>query len=206
MAAQPNYDYLFKYVVIGDSWVGKSSIILQYAEKIFYDPYIWTIGVDFKIRTIEVDSKIVKLQVWDACVGAERFRPIMMSYFRRANAAIVVYDITRKESFDNLDRWVNSLEMSGWAQILYVLVGNKCDLEEKREVTYDEGLQYAQEHNMLFAETSAKDDINIDEVFNNITGEVKSNYDYALENGLIPENNLPLSVYTSQANKKGIWW
>mmetsp|Transcript_18964 Transcript_18964/g.21787 ORF Transcript_18964/g.21787 Transcript_18964/m.21787 type:complete len:123 (-) Transcript_18964:275-643(-) len=120
----PDYDYLFKILLIGNSGVGKSSLLLRFADDTFTDNFMPTIGVDFKIRTLEVDGKTIKLQIWDTA-GQERFKTITSSYYKGAHGIIVVYDITDKESFKNIDTWMNEVEKHASDNVSRILCGNK---------------------------------------------------------------------------------
>merc|ERR1740130_882215 len=121
-------DYLFKLLLIGDSGVGKSCLLLRFADDKWTDSYISTIGVDFKIRTIELDGKTIKLQIWDTA-GQERFRTISSTYYRGAHGIIVVYDITNMVSFDNVKRWLTEIDKYARENVNKLLVGNKMDLD-----------------------------------------------------------------------------
>merc|ERR1712099_175272 len=127
--ASPEYDYLFKLLLIGDSGVGKSCLLLRFADDKWTDSYISTIGVDFKIRTIELDGKTIKLQIWDTA-GQERFRTISSTYYRGAHGIIVVYDITNLDSFNNVRRWLTEIDKYARENVNKLLVGNKADLAE----------------------------------------------------------------------------
>ncbi|CAI0437667.1 unnamed protein product [Linum tenue] len=150
------YDYLFKLLLIGDSSVGKSCLLLRFADDSYVDSYISTIGVDFKIRTVEQDGKTIKLQIWDTA-GQERFRTITSSYYRGAHGIIIVYDVTEMESFNNVK----------------LLVGNKCDLVENKVVDTQTGQALADELGIPFLETSAKDSINVEQAFLTMAAEIK---------------------------------
>eukprot|EP01083_Nonionella_stella_P109907 321089_1 len=132
MAMKRDYDYLFKLVLIGDSGVGKSCLLLRFADDSFTDSYISTIGVDFRFRTVNIDMKTVKLQIWDTA-GQERFRTITSAYYRGAHGIIIVYDITDKESFDNIREWLFEVSRFAADDVSMLLVGNKSDLSEKRQ-------------------------------------------------------------------------
>ena len=160
----PEYDYLFKLVVIGDSGVGKSCLLLRFADDTFTESYISTIGVDFKIRTIELDGKIIKLQIWDTA-GQERFRTILPGYFRRAHGIIVVYDVTDQESFNNVKQWLQEIDRYACENVSQLLVGNKCDLTDKRVVDYTSAKEYADQLGIPFLETSAKNATNVEQAF-----------------------------------------
>uniref|UniRef100_A0A0E0KR11 GST N-terminal domain-containing protein n=1 Tax=Oryza punctata TaxID=4537 RepID=A0A0E0KR11_ORYPU len=157
-------DYLFKLLLIGDSSVGKSCFLLRFADDSYVDSYISTIGVDFKIRTIEMDGKTIKLQIWDTA-GQERFRTITSSYYRGAHGIIIVYDITDMESFNNVKEWMSEIDKYANDSVCKLLVGNKCDLAESRVVETAVAQAYADEIGIPFLETSAKDSINVEEAF-----------------------------------------
>lgn len=142
MAMNPEYDYLFKLLLIGDSGVGKSCLLLRFADDTYSESYISTIGVDFKIRTIEHDGKTIKLQIWDTA-GQERFRTITSSYYRGAHGIIVVYDVTDQDSFDNVKQWLQEIERYASENVKKLLVGNKSDLTQKKQVDYTTAKEYA---------------------------------------------------------------
>lgn len=169
----PDYDYLFKILLIGNSGVGKSSLLLRFADDTFTDNFMPTIGVDFKIRTLEVDGKTIKLQIWDTA-GQERFKTITSSYYKGAHGIIVVYDITDKESFKNIDTWMNEVEKHASDNVSRILWGNKSDMDESRQVSTDEGKELADQYNIRFMETSAKESANVEEAFTLMTKEIKS--------------------------------
>ena len=159
-----NYDYTFKYILVGDYAVGKSNILLRFSNNEFNTNYFSTIGVEFSIKKLKVNNKNIRIQVWDTA-GQERFLGITKTYFKNCACIIVVYDITRKLTFDNLNIWINEIKNICSKSVYIILLGNKCDLENQREVSYKEGEKYAEENNFKFYETSAKDNINIIEVF-----------------------------------------
>uniref|UniRef100_A0A7S1FJ81 Uncharacterized protein n=1 Tax=Noctiluca scintillans TaxID=2966 RepID=A0A7S1FJ81_NOCSC len=158
------YDYLFKVLLIGDSGVGKSCLLLRFADDMYTESYISTIGVDFKIRTLNQEGKTVKLQIWDTA-GQERFRTITSSYYRTAHGIIVVYDVTDKESFNNVRHWLQEIDKYAADGVNKLLVGNKCDLAQKRHVTYEEAHELAKSMGMQFMETSAKNAHNVEQAF-----------------------------------------
>ncbi|XP_073950862.1 ras-related protein ORAB-1-like [Choristoneura fumiferana] len=127
----PEYDYLFKLLLIGDSGVGKSCLLLRFADDTYTESYISTIGVDFKIRTVELDGKTIKLQIWDTA-GQERFRTITSSYYRGAHGIIIVYDCTDQDSFSNVKQWLEEIDRYACDNVNKLLVGNKCDLTTKK--------------------------------------------------------------------------
>lgn len=152
----PEYDYLFKLLLIGDSGVGKSCLLLRFADDTYTESYISTIGVDFKIRTVQLDGHTAKLQIWDTA-GQERFRTLTPSYYRGGQGAILVYDVTNRDSFQKVEDWLNELETyTTNHDMIKMLVGNKCDKEDERQVSKEEGMKCARKHQMMFIEASAK--------------------------------------------------
>ncbi|KAL3651522.1 Ras-related protein rabd1 [Castilleja foliolosa] len=166
------YDYLFKLLLIGDSSVGKSCLLLRFADDSYVDSYISTIGVDFKIRTVELDGKTIKLQIWDTA-GQERFRTITSSYYRGAHGIIIVYDVTEMESFNNVKQWLSEIDRYASSSVCKLLVGNKCDLVDSKVVDTQTGKALADELGIPFLETSAKDSINVEQAFLTMAGEIK---------------------------------
>ncbi|PWA87389.1 RAB GTPase [Artemisia annua] len=157
-------DYLFKMVLIGDSAVGKTNLLSRFAKDEFYLDSKPTIGVEFAYRNTKVGDKTVKAQIWDTA-GQERFRAITSSYYRGALGAMLVYDITRQGTFDNIKKWLHELREFGDRDMVIVLVGNKTDLVDLREVDVEDGQKLAQLENLCFMETSAKDNLNVEDVF-----------------------------------------
>jgi len=171
MQNQTDYDYLLKILIIGNSGVGKSCLLVRFADDIYQENYIATIGVDFKIKTLDVDEKNVKLQIWDTA-GQDRFRNITASYYRGAAGIAIVYDITDPESFFNINSWLIEVEKNASKNVYKILIGNKCDLDEKRKVTFEQGKEFADTHGMKFFETSAKNAHNVEESFITMTREI----------------------------------
>ena len=184
MANNQEYDYLFKLLLIGNSSVGKSSLLFRFVENVWDDNFVPTIGVDFvrniyliylyilqKLKTLEVNGKEVKLQIWDTA-GQERFKNITASYYRGGNGVLVVYDITDRDSFENLNSWLIEIEKNANKNVYKLLIGNKCDLEDKRKVTYQEGKDFATSNGMQFIETSAKNDTKVKDAFELLTQEI----------------------------------
>jgi len=167
------YDYLFKLLLIGDSGVGKSCLLLRFADDTYTDSYISTIGVDFKIRTVDLDTKTIKLQIWDTA-GQERFRTITSSYYRGAHGIIIVYDITDKESFDNVRQWLFEIDRYASENVCKLLVGNKSDLANKRAVEFEAAKSFADELSIPFLETSAKNATNVEQAFLTMAAQIKN--------------------------------
>merc|ERR1711904_176020 len=159
-----SYAYLFKYIIIGDTGVGKSCLLLQFTDKRFQPVHDLTIGVEFGARMVNVEQKQIKLQIWDTA-GQESFRSITRSYYRGAAGALLVYDITRRETFRHLTSWLEESRQHASPNMTIMLIGNKCDDEEKRAVTYEEGESFAKQHGLLFLETSAKTAHNVEDAF-----------------------------------------
>ncbi|EEQ97525.1 RAB-2,4,14, putative [Perkinsus marinus ATCC 50983] len=158
-----SYSYLFKYIIIGDTGVGKSCLLLQFTDKRFRPDHDLTIGVEFGARLVNVDGKQIKLQIWDTA-GQESFRSITRSYYRGATGALLVYDISRRDTFNHLTRWLEEARQNSNPNMVIMLIGNKCDLE-RREVSYEEGAKFAKDNNLIFLETSAKTARNVEEAF-----------------------------------------
>jgi len=155
---------MFKYIVVGDSAVGKSCLLLQFVDKKFEDTHELTIGVEFGSRTVNIDSCQVKLQIWDTA-GQEKFRSITRSYYKGASGALLVYDITRRETFEHLSNWIEDCKKYSSQNIVVMLIGNKSDLDSSRQVTTSEGQSFAEKHGLHFMETSAKTAEHVDEAF-----------------------------------------
>jgi len=173
MAMNPEYDYLFKLLLIGDSGVGKSCLLLRFADDTYSESYISTIGVDFKIRTIEHDGKTIKLQIWDTA-GQERFRTITSSYYRGAHGIIVVYDVTDSDTFDNVKQWLQEIERYASENVKKLLVGNKSDLTQRKQVDFTTAKEYAKQLEIPFLETSAKANTNVEQAFITMASEIKN--------------------------------
>lgn len=167
------YDYLFKLLLIGDSGVGKTCLLFRFAEDSFNNSFISTIGIDFKIRTIELDGKKIKLQIWDTA-GQERFRTITTAYYRGAMGILLVYDITNEKSFDNIKNWIRNIEEHASSDVERMVLGNKCDMVDRRQVSRERGEQLAIEYGIKFMETSAKANINVEEAFFTLARDIKA--------------------------------
>jgi len=159
-----SYSYLFKYIIIGDTGVGKSCLLLQFTDKRFQPVHDLTIGVEFGARMVNIENKQIKLQIWDTA-GQESFRSITRSYYRGAAGALLVYDITRRETFDHLATWLDDARQHSNSNMEIMLIGNKSDLEARRDVKREEGEAFAKEHGLIFMETSAKTSANVEDAF-----------------------------------------
>jgi len=158
------YEYIFKYIIIGDMGVGKSCLLHQFTENKFVPDSPHTIGVEFGTRIIEVMGKKIKLQIWDTA-GQERFRAVTRSYYRGAAGALLVYDITRRITYNHLTSWLTDARNLTNPNTIIMLIGNKKDLDAQRDVTYEEAAAFAKENGLIFIESSAKTGENVEEAF-----------------------------------------
>ncbi|XP_018646131.1 rab15, 13, 10, 1, 35, 5, and, putative [Schistosoma mansoni] len=177
MAKAPNgtkdYDEMYKLLLVGDSSVGKTNLLLRFSDNSFSKTFIATIGIDFKVRTIEIDGKKIKLQIWDTA-GQERFRTITTAYYRGAMGIMLVYDVTNLDSYHNITTWMNNITEHTNEGVAKMLLGNKCDLEAQRVVKYENGFKLAQSYGISFIETSAKGGINVSEAFTILARKIKA--------------------------------
>ncbi|SAL95169.1 hypothetical protein [Absidia glauca] len=157
----------YKLVFLGEQSVGKTSLITRFMYDTFDNTYQATIGIDFLSKTLYIDDRTVRLQLWDTA-GQERFRSLIPSYIRDSSVAVIVYDITSLDSFHNTTKWIDDVRAERGEDVIIVLVGNKSDLNDKRQVTTEEGEKRAKELNILFMETSAKAGHNVKILFKKI--------------------------------------
>jgi len=167
------HDFFFKILLIGDSGVGKSCLLLRFADDSWTETHISTIGVDFKIKTLEIDGKTVKLQIWDTA-GQERFRTITSSYYRGAQGIILVYDCTDRESFNNVKQWMGEIDRYACENVNKLLVGNKCDLVTEKTVDVNTAKEFADSYDIPFIETSAKTAHNVEKCFVQMATSIKN--------------------------------
>ena len=189
-----NYNFLFKYIIVGDSSVGKSNLLMRFANNKFLEEYQSTIGVEFGVKNIEFDNQIYRIQVWDTA-GQENFRSISRAYFKNCVCAMVVYDITNEQSFKNVKNWIEDIRNESPKTVLIILVGNKIDLEDRRVISFDDGNDFAIENGLIFGETSAKTSDGIEEIFLTSAKQIAKNinenyYDFESETCGIKRGNV----------------
>jgi len=208
------YDHLFKIVIVGDSGTGKSCLLLRFTDNNYSDVYISTIGVDFKFRTLKMNGKAIKLQIWDTA-GQERFRNITSSFYRGAHGIVLVYDVTNKESFDNVTNWLGDIErhygypssgssVSEAAKPCVILVGNKNDLQGKKVVRTEHVEKLAERNDLLWIETSAKDASNVETAFINLVSDILAKVESgATYGGKKDKDTVSLSGGAGQQQEQG---
>ena len=196
-----NYDLIFKIILIGDSGVGKTNILSRYISNEFSFSTKSTVGVEFGSKIIKKNDKLIKIQIWDTA-GQERYKSITSAYYKGAKGAFVVYDITRKGTFSNIDKWIGELKTCGNEDVFILLIGNKCDLKSERQVTEDEAAKKAEQLKISYCETSALDGKNIEYAFDTVVEEVakKNNSD---NNDVRNEKNSKGVTLDTGGNKDG---
>ena len=168
------FDVKYKIMVIGESRVGKTSLIKRYTKDEFGGVYLATIGMDFQDKIIDIENKKIRLQIWDSA-GQEKFRNVTKTYFKNAYGFLVVYDITDMESFKKISFWMDSINKNAPENVKLILVGNKCDLANERKISFEEGENCAKKYNIKFFESSAKDGTNVNELFFYLANEIYQN-------------------------------
>uniref|UniRef100_A0AC34G4W6 Uncharacterized protein n=1 Tax=Panagrolaimus sp. ES5 TaxID=591445 RepID=A0AC34G4W6_9BILA len=207
MSSNNEFDYLFKVVMIGDSGVGKSNLLSRFTSNEFDLGSKTTIGVEFASKTISFDGKKIKAQIWDTA-GQERYRAVTAAYYRGAVGAIVVYDITKHGTFENIETWLNELQKYTSDQNLIIMViGNKCDLRHLRNVPIEEAKAFVESHGYSFFETSALDSTNVEAAFTNILTEIYKSTKNRQQNStpnIAPQNstNITFQRSTQEPNKR----
>ena len=171
MTEKKDYDYLFKILILGDSFVGKTNILKRFVHNEFDSTTKETVGVEFDSKNYNFGEKTIKAQIWDTA-GQERYRSVTKAYYKGAKGALLVYDISRRITFENIDNWLIDLRTNGDKDILIILIGNKSDLNSKREVNKDEAETKAEQYNIAFLETSAKNGDNIEKAFSELVEQV----------------------------------
>lgn len=202
-AVTTDYDVCVKSIIIGDSGVGKSSLLYRFSDQDWNPHYIATIGVDFKVMTFERSNKVVKLQLWDTA-GQERFRTITHSYYRGAHGIMLVFDVTNPESFENVATWMKDVRRFGIDGAPMILIGNKTDCVGKRLITAEQGEALAAQIGCKYAETSAKDNSKVEEAFTYLVDECVQKRMSALGPNmqkLKPAVKLPIGFNANASNK-----
>ena len=184
------YDEIYKVVLIGDSGVGKTNILSRYVLDDFTIETKLTVGVEFGSKIVKSGNSSIKIQIWDTA-GQERYKSITTTYYKGAKGAFIVYDITKRDSFDNVDKWLDELQTHGDSEVCIILVGNKCDLEEARVVSQEDAINKSKQYNIAFLETSALQAVNIDKIFSLMVEEISNKMKINVENqeGENPEIN-----------------
>ena len=165
------YEMMFKVVLVGDSFVGKTNIMSKYLKNEFHEDSKATVGVEFGSKQFNIEGHSIKAQIWDTA-GQERYKAITSAYYKGAKGAFVVYDITRKASFDSIEKWVNDLTSTADKKLTIVLIGNKCDLEDQRQITKEQGEEKANKLEVAFLETSAFSGENLEKAFEMMINEI----------------------------------
>lgn len=205
------YDYLFKLLLIGDSGVGKTCLLFRFSEDAFNTTFISTIGIDFKIRTIELDGKKIKLQIWDTA-GQERFRTITTAYYRGAMGIMLVYDITNEKSFDNIKNWIRNIEEHASSDVERMILGNKCDMNDKRQVSKERGEKLAIDYGIKFLETSAKSSMNVEEAFFILARDIMTKLNRKMNDSNSSGAGGPVKITENRSKKASffrcllLWW
>ena len=195
------YDLLFKLILIGDSSVGKSNILLKYLRNEFDENSKATVGVEFGTKNILINGKKIKIQICDTA-GEERYRSITSAYYKGAKGAFIVYDITRKTTFDNIDKWISDLKLNGDKNICIIILGNKSDLNEKRQVQEKDGMQKAEMFKTAFLETSALNGDNITKAFDELIEQIYQNNKSSFENDNKKEIDNGININDNEKNKE----
>ncbi|KPP65980.1 ras-related protein Rab-3D-like [Scleropages formosus] len=181
-AADQNFDYMFKLLLIGNSSVGKTSFLFRYTDDSFTSAFVSTVGIDFKVKTVFRSGKRIKLQIWDTA-GQERYRTITTAYYRGAMGFLLMYDITNLDSFSAVRDWATQIKTYSWDNAQVILVGNKCDLEDDRLVPTEDSQRLANELGFEFFEASAKDNINVKQAFEQLVDLIFDKMNEGLEGG-----------------------
>ena len=199
---EENYDLIFKLVLIGDSGVGKTNILTRYTKNEFSLATQTTVGVEFGSKIIKKNDKLIKLQIWDTA-GQERYKSITSAYYKGSKGAFVVYDISRKPTFENVDKWIGELKTNASEDVLIMLVGNKSDLEDKREVQIDEVKKKAEQYKIAFCETSALEGKNIEQAFDSLIDEIAKKVEKEkLSEVKVIKESIPITLDTNEKKEK----
>ena len=165
MSASNEVEFVFKILLLGDSEVGKSCFLMRYSDNVFVENYITTIGLDYKLKSVKLDSgKTIKVQLWDTA-GQDKYRTIAKNYFKGSHGILLLYDVTKQSSFQNIRDWIQDIREEVSQKAIIFLIGNKIDLVDKRKISKEKGIELAEEYKLPFFEASAKSGENVDEVF-----------------------------------------
>ena len=176
MSEKKQKELLYKILLLGDSSVGKTCFLMRYSDNTFQEIHMSTIGLDYKLKNVQLDDgKIVKIQIWDTA-GQDRFRSITKNYYKGAHGIILIYDVTSRKTYENIKNWVSQIKEEVSEKLTIILVGNKIDDEKNRKVTTEEGENMAKECGLDFFETSAKSGVNIDSTFNELVKKTVEKY------------------------------
>ena len=200
-SSQPKDSLTFKIIIVGNSGVGKTSITNNAVKNVFFESYKATIGMEIFSLFVKVNHKIIKLQIWDTC-GQEIYRSLITNFYRNSSLAVIVYSIDKKTSFKDIDLWLKELRLYSSPDIKIILIGNKSDLEDKREVTYEEGAKYLEDDRIMsFYETSAKTGDNVKKLFEEIGIELYKDYKTYKPDETLKSNSTILSSSRSDYNQ-----
>ena len=165
MNSTKEVEFVFKILLLGDSEVGKSCFLMRYSDNVFVENYITTIGLDYKLKNVKLDSgKTIKVQLWDTA-GQDKYRTIAKNYFKGSHGILLLYDITKQSSFNNIREWIQDIREEVSQKAIIFLIGNKIDLADQRKISKEKGIELAEEYKLPFFEASAKSGENVDEVF-----------------------------------------
>ena len=200
---QEDYDFLYKIVLIGESGVGKSNLLLRFTRNEFDAEKRSTIGVEFATRSIQHDNKVIRAQIWDTA-GQERYRAITNAYYRGAVGALVVYDITKENTFKSIERWLSELKDNADPKIVIMIIGNKADLSQTREIEESTAKEFCQNQKLFFFETSALDGTNVENAFKSLLVEIyKQNASNVDDNANVDMNKPKPTVTLEPASNGG---
>ncbi len=169
-------DAVYKILLLGDSEVGKSCFLMRYADNVFVENYITTIGLDYKLKYVQLDSgEMIKVQLWDTA-GQDRYRTIAKNYYKGSHGILLLYDITKRNSFENIREWIKDIKEEVYEKAIIFLIGNKIDKNSERKITTEQGVKLAEEYNLPFFEASAKTGENVDEIFKSLYKKISEVY------------------------------
>ena len=176
MSTSNEVEFVFKILLLGDSEVGKSCFLMRYSDNIFVENYITTIGLDYKLKYVQLDSgETIKVQLWDTA-GQDRYRTIAKNYYKGSHGILLLYDITKENSFENIREWVQNIREEVYEKAIIFLIGNKIDKKNERKITTEQGQKLAAEYNLPFFEASAKSGENVEEIFKNLYKKISEVY------------------------------